>query len=100
MTHNPTFPELTKWQNKCWKKVEKINCPAKIFLLEKKIKDDTRKWALLLHYVGEHTHDIYEANKSDQEPDDNNRYETAITKCRVLRKLYLWDFCTKGKATW
>lgn len=43
------------------------------------ITDDARKRVLLLHYVGEHTDDISEANKSDQEPDDGNKYETAKT---------------------
>lgn len=44
-----------------------------------KITDDARIRTLLFHYVGEHTHDIYKANKSDQEPDDSNRFKTAKT---------------------
>lgn len=72
MTHIPTFPEFdpenykTNVQNR-W---VKYTARLENFFLAKKITDDARKRALVLHYVGEHTHDIYEANKSDEEPDD------------------------------
>lgn len=45
--------------------MEKINCLVKFFFLEKKIKDDIRKWVFFLYYVGEYIYDIYEVNKLD-----------------------------------
>lgn len=90
MTHIPTFPEFdpenykTNVQNR-W---VKYTARLENFFLAKKITDDARKRALVLHYVGEHTHDIYEANKSDEEPDDikykkskNTHYKEKRTCC-------------------
>lgn len=33
----------------------------------------------MLHYFGEDIHEIHKASKSDQEPDECNRYETTKT---------------------
>lgn len=43
------------------------------------ITNDDRKRALLLHYVGEQTHDIYDANKPVTEPDEGSKFVSAKT---------------------
>ena len=45
-----------------WKKY--VNCLENLFV-GMNLKDDTRKRALLLQYVGESVHDIYEAEKGN-----------------------------------
>ena len=59
------------------------------FFLAMNITNDARKRAQLLHYVGEHTHEIYEANKTETEPDEGEKYKTAktdLTKVFIPKK--------------
>ena len=81
MTHIPNFPEFDPDNDKTnvGKRWEKYTGRLENFFLAMNITNDARKRALLLHYVGEHTHEIYEANKTEPEPDEGEKYKTAKT---------------------
>ena len=55
------------------------------------LKDDTRKRALLLHYVGESVHDIYEAEKGNSPAtyDETKKVLSVYFNQSINQKLYL-----------